>query len=149
MRLLQPGGVLGFTVWHKDNMGWVPDMRSSFETLPFEAPFPDPMPMVTNGKTEYIDPDLVSAPLQRHGFVDVKVKTAEHVMRIESAEDYLRTFGMMRDWMVGSYWGEEIKEKAGDVLDDHILRHLTEKHGGHGWDLTWSLILVTCRKPSN
>ncbi|KAI0466846.1 S-adenosyl-L-methionine-dependent methyltransferase [Xylaria cf. heliscus] len=149
MRILQPGGVLAFTVWHKDNLGWVPDMRSAFETLPFEAPMPTVLPMAPNGKSELTDPDLVSAQVTRYGFEDVKVQTAEHIMRIESAEDYLRNFEMMRDWMLKSYWSEESREKAKGVLDEHILRHLTEKYNGQSWDLTWTFILVTCRKPRN
>ncbi|KAI0185767.1 S-adenosyl-L-methionine-dependent methyltransferase [Xylaria flabelliformis] len=147
MRILQPGGILAFTVWHKDNLGWVPDMRSSFATLPFEAPMPSTLPMAPNGASEFIDPDLIPEQLTRYGFENVKVQTVEHIMRIEDAEDYLGSFGMMRDWMLKSYWSEESKEKAKDILDDHIIRHLTEKHNGQGWDLTWTLIMVTCRKP--
>ncbi|KAI0100923.1 S-adenosyl-L-methionine-dependent methyltransferase [Nemania sp. FL0031] len=149
MRVLRPGGTFAFTVWAKDNSGWVPDMRSSFETLPFEAPMPSPMPMAPNGKYEFIDPELIPEQLRRHGFEDVTVQTVEHIMRVESAEDYLRAFGTMRDWMLQAYWSEESKAKAKGVLDDHIVRHLTEKHHRRGWDLTWTLVLVTCRKPSN
>ncbi|KAI1740925.1 S-adenosyl-L-methionine-dependent methyltransferase [Xylaria scruposa] len=147
MRILQPGGILAFTVWHKDNLGWVPDMRSSFATLPFEAPMPSTLPMAPNGASEFIDPDLIPEQLTRYGFEDVKVQTVEHTMRIENAEDYLRSFGMMRDWMLKSYWSEESQGKAKDILDDHIIHHLKEKHNGKGWDLTWTLIMVTCRKP--
>jgi len=123
-------------------------MRSAFAALPFEAPMLNPLPMAVNGRGEFIDPALVSGELERHGFEDVKVETVEHVLHLEGAEDYLRSFGMMRYWMVGACWSEESKEKAKGMLDDHIVKHLTEKHGGKGWDLTWTLILVTCRKPS-
>ncbi|KAF2967251.1 hypothetical protein GQX73_g6343 [Xylaria multiplex] len=149
MRVLKPGGTLAFTVWHKGNSGWVPDMKSSFETLPFEAPMPDPFPMAPNGRAEFIDPDLIPEQLLGYGFEDVEVRTAEHIMRVESASDYLGSFGMMKDWMMQAYWSEESKEKANSMLDDHMMRHLTEKHGGQGWDLKWTMVLVTCRKPSN
>jgi hypothetical protein len=105
--------------------------------------------MAPNGRPEFTDPGLVSEQLTRHGFEDVEVRTVEHVMSVESAGDYLRTFGMMRDWMVGAYWSEESKELAKGMLDEHIVGHLTEKYGGQGWDLTWTLILVTSRKPGN
>ncbi len=149
MRVLQPGGTLAFTVWHKDNSGWVPDMRSSFEALPFEAPMPSPMPMAPNGKSEFIEPDLIPEQLRRYGFEDVEIQTAEHTMRVESADDYLHSFGMMKDWMMRGYWSEESKERASGMLDDHIVRHLTQKHNGQGWDLPWTLVLATCRKPNN
>ncbi|TGJ77140.1 hypothetical protein E0Z10_g10742 [Xylaria hypoxylon] len=149
MRVLQPGGTLAFTVWHKDNSGWVPDMRSSFEALPFAAPMPHPLSMAANGKVAFVDPDLIPEQLRSHGFEDVRVQSAEHIMRVESASDYLGSFGMMRDWMMRAYWGDESKKRAVGMLDDHIVRHLTEKHGGQGWDLKWTLVLATCRKPSN
>lgn len=148
-RVLQPGGTLAFTVWHKDNLGWVPDMASCFEALPFEAPMPNPMPMAPNGKTEFIDPDLIPEQLRRYGFEEVEVRTAEHVVHMEGAEDYLRNFAMMKDWMMRAYWTEESKEKANGMLDDHIVRHLREKHNGQGWDLPWTFVLATCRKPNN
>ncbi|KAI0424220.1 S-adenosyl-L-methionine-dependent methyltransferase [Xylaria sp. FL1042] len=149
MRVLQPGGTLAFTVWHKDNSAWVPDMRSSFEALPFEAPMPDPMPMAPNGKPEFIDADLIPEQLRRHGFEDVQVQTVEHIVRVKSADDYLQSFGMMKEWMMKAYWSEESKKKAEGMLDDHIKRHLGEKHNGQGWDLPWTLVLATCRKPSS
>ncbi|KAI0411020.1 S-adenosyl-L-methionine-dependent methyltransferase [Xylaria grammica] len=149
MRVLKPGGTLAFTVWHKGGAGWVPDMQSSFSTLPFEAPMPGALLIAPNGKTEFIDPELIPEQLRAHGFEDVQVRTAEHMMRVDSAADYLDSFGMIKDWMMRTYWSEESKEKASAMLDEHIVRHLTEKHGGQGWDLKWTLVLATCRKPGN
>ncbi|KAI0165588.1 S-adenosyl-L-methionine-dependent methyltransferase [Xylariaceae sp. FL1272] len=150
MRVLQPGGILAFSVWHKDNAGWVPDLRSSFEALPFDAPLPDPVPMAANGRPEWVDPETVQQPLLRCGFEDVGVQTEVHVQRIEDAGDYVRSFGMMRDWMVSAYWGEESRAEGmvrDGLLGGHIERHLQEKYGGRGWDLTWTYITVTARKP--
>ncbi|KAJ2986970.1 hypothetical protein NUW58_g4768 [Xylaria curta] len=124
MRVLQPGGVFAFTVWHKDNVGWVPDMRSSFETLPFDGPMPSQLPMAPNGKSEIIDPELIPEQLTGRGFEGVKVRTMERTVPVENAAGYLRRFGMMRDWMVKSYWSEESQEKARDTLDDHICRQI-------------------------
>ncbi|KAI1170969.1 S-adenosyl-L-methionine-dependent methyltransferase [Nemania sp. FL0916] len=142
MRLLKPGGTLAFTVWHKDNKGWIPDMRSSFEALPFQAPMPAEISMAPNGKVELIDPELIPQQLVNHGFRDVEVHTMEHIVQMEGAEDYLRTFGMMKNWMLDSYWDEESKAKAKDMLDDHIVRHLTEKYHGQGWELPWMLVMI-------
>ncbi|KAI1430693.1 S-adenosyl-L-methionine-dependent methyltransferase [Xylaria sp. CBS 124048] len=148
MRVLKPGGILAFSVWHKDNEGWMPDMRSCFETLPFETPMLEPMPMAPNGKQDLVDPELLPACLVNAGFEAVKVQTVKHIVPMQGAEDFLKCFGMMKGWMVGAYWSEETKRKAEGMLDDHIVKHLAEKHGGGGWDLTWTLILATCRKPN-
>ncbi|KAI1265689.1 S-adenosyl-L-methionine-dependent methyltransferase [Xylariaceae sp. FL1019] len=150
MRVLQPGGIFAFTVWHKDNAGWVSDLRSSFEALPFDAPLPDPVPMAANGRLEWVDPETVQQPLLRCGFEDVRVGMEEHVQRIEDAGDYVKSFGMMKDWMVSAYWSEESKAEGmvrDGLLDGHIEGHLREKYGAKGWDLTWTYITVTGRKP--
>ncbi|KAI2623704.1 S-adenosyl-L-methionine-dependent methyltransferase [Xylaria nigripes] len=147
LRVLKPGGIFAFSVWHKDNSGWMPDMLSSIETLPFKAPMPDRLPMVPNGKVDFVNPDLLPELLIKAGFEDVRVQTLVNAMPIHGAEDYLQCFGIMKDWIVEQYWNEETKKKASGVLDTHIVKHLAEKHGGRGWDLSWTMVLVTCRKP--
>lgn len=135
------------TVWHKDNKGWVTDLRSCFEALPFDAPLPDPLPMAIHGKHQWTDPEGVEKELRDAGFENVRVETVPLVTRVHSAEDYLSTYGMMKDWMVNTHWSEESKLKAKDMLDEHIVRHLKERHGDQGWDLHWTAVLATCQKP--
>lgn len=148
LRILKPGGVFAFSVWHKDNQGWAPDLRSCFESLPFEAPMSNPVPMAIHGKPQWVDPEGVEKELRTHGFEDVQVRTVPHVVRIHSAEDFLQSYKMMIDWMVNSCWNEESKQRAKGMLHDHIVKHLKEKHDGQGWDLHWTVILATCQKPS-
>jgi hypothetical protein len=148
-RILLPGGHFGFTVWHKENAAWAADMRTAFDSLPFEAPLPDPVPMAIHGKLEWTDPEGVRKELVDHGFVNVKVEVTEQIVRVKDAEDYLKSFGMMKTWMVNTHWSEESKEKGKDMLDDHILSHLKEKYNGEGWDMTWKAIIATCQKPSS
>lgn len=147
MRILKPGGVFAFSVWHKNTKAWSIDMRSCFEALPFDAPMPDLVPMAIHGKYQWTDPDGIEKELKAHGFENIQVKTVPLVTRVHNAEDYLNSYKMMRDWMVNTYWSEESKLKAKDMLDDHIVRHLKEKYNGQGWDLHWSVILATCQKP--
>ncbi|KAI1382703.1 S-adenosyl-L-methionine-dependent methyltransferase [Hypoxylon trugodes] len=149
MRILKPGGVFAFTTWHQDTKGWSTDMRSCFEALPFEAPMPDPVPMAINGKPQWTNPEGVEKELRSHGFENIQVKAMPHVVYIHDAEDYLKSYRMMKDWMVNTYWSEESKKKAKDMLDDHIVKHLKEKHNNQGWDLDWTVILATCQKPSS
>ncbi|KAI0831026.1 S-adenosyl-L-methionine-dependent methyltransferase [Hypoxylon sp. FL0890] len=149
MRLLKPGGVFAFSVWHEDFKGWSPDMRSAFETLPFDAPMPDPVPMAIHGKAQWTESEGVERELRAHGFKNIQIKTVPHVVRVHSAEDYLKSYRMMKDWMMNTYWSEENKLRAKDMLDDHIVRHLKEKYHNQGWDLDWTVILATCQKPSS
>ncbi|KAI0161938.1 S-adenosyl-L-methionine-dependent methyltransferase [Hypoxylon sp. FL1284] len=147
MRILQPGGVFAMSVWHKDNKGWTTDMRSCFDALPFDAPMPNPLPMATNGKTQWTDPEGIEEELRAHGFENIQVKTEPHITRVQSAEDFLDTYRMMKDWLINTYWSEESKLKAKDMLDEHIVKHLKDRYNGQGWDLSWKAVLATCQKP--
>ncbi|KAL7627251.1 hypothetical protein AAE478_001440 [Parahypoxylon ruwenzoriense] len=147
MRILKLGGMFAFSVWHKDTQGWGPDLRSCFEALPFDAPMPNPVPMAIHGKPRWADPEGIEGELRGHGFEDIQIETVPHIVRVHSAEDYLKSYGMMKNWMVSTYWSEESKLKARDMLDEHIVKHLKERHNGQGWNLSWTVILVTCRKP--
>lgn len=148
MRLLQPGGKFGFTVWSKDNEAWVPDMRSCFEALPFDAPMPNPLPMAPNGQEQFTDHEGLEKELRDQGFINIQTKTISYIDHVESAEHYIRSFDMMKKWMVNLMWSDESKEKAKDMLDGHIVKHLKEKHGSQGWNLTWKFIVATCQKPT-
>ncbi|OTA55946.1 S-adenosyl-L-methionine-dependent methyltransferase [Hypoxylon sp. EC38] len=148
MRLLKPGGMFAFSVWHKNTKGWCPDMRSAFEALPFDAPMPNPVPMALHGKAQWTDSEGVENELRAYGFENIQVKTVPHIVRVYSADDYLKSYRMMKDWMVNTYWSEESKLKAKYMLDNHIVKHLKEKYDGQGWDLDWTVILATCQKPS-
>ncbi|KAI1098738.1 S-adenosyl-L-methionine-dependent methyltransferase [Jackrogersella minutella] len=135
MRLLQPGGLFAFSVWHKDMKGWSPDLRSCFEALPFDAPMPNPVPMAIHGKPQWTDPDGIEKELRSHGFENIQVKTSSYIVCVHSAEEYLQSYRMMKDWMVNTYWTEDSKQKAQNMLDDHIVKHLKDKYNGQGWDL--------------
>ncbi|KAI0888547.1 S-adenosyl-L-methionine-dependent methyltransferase [Annulohypoxylon maeteangense] len=146
MRLLKPGGIFAFSVWHKDTKGWATDMRSCFEALPFDAPMPNPVPMAIHGKLQWTDPKGIEEELKSHGFENIQVKTMPHVVPVYSAEDYLRSYSMMKDWMINAHWSEDSKKKAQGMLDEHIVKHLKEKYNGEGWDLDWTVIQATCQK---
>ncbi|RYP63047.1 hypothetical protein DL771_009462 [Monosporascus sp. 5C6A] len=146
MRLLQPGGTFGFTVPHKDN-DWLPDMRSCFEALPFQAPFPNPSPMAPHGQLQWTEEGGIEKELGDGGFQKIETNTITHIIHVDSAEHYLRCFDMMKHWVVNTYWNEESKEKANGILDEHIVKHLKDKYNNHGWDLTWKMIVATCQKP--
>ncbi|KAH9908320.1 S-adenosyl-L-methionine-dependent methyltransferase [Xylariomycetidae sp. FL2044] len=122
--------------------------KSHFPDAAFSHPLPHPFPMFVNGKPEWTDVSGIEAELKAFGFRDIQIITASHAVPVHSGEDYIKLFGMMRDWVVKSYWSEESKERGRDMLDGHIVKHLNEKYGGKSWDTTWTMISVTCRKPS-
>jgi hypothetical protein len=145
LRILQPGGVFAISTMSKDNASWVPDMRSAFASLPFEATLPEPMHMTTNGHAEWADPEGVERKLADHGFQDTKVETIRHTQHIHDAKDFADCFAMMISWLADTYWTPEQKAEHQGSLRQRMIDHLEEKYGGRGWDLEWTMILATCR----
>ncbi|CCT63168.1 uncharacterized protein FFUJ_00210 [Fusarium fujikuroi IMI 58289] len=150
LRILQPGGLVAFSVPLASNGhdgGWVPDLRSALESLPFQTSFPDLMPVALHGKSEWVEPEGIEAELVRHGFVDVKVETVDLIRPVANAESFLASFGMMVKWIINKYWTVEQKEQYEDDFNKVLVEHLQIKHGGNGWDLKSTAILVTARTP--
>ena len=149
MRILKPGGKLGLTTWHKDSTAWAPDMKSSFAALPFDAPFPDPVPMAPNGLAQWTEEAGIRKALADGGFANVRVETVRFAMRVESAEEFVRMFDTMRQWILKMCCSEENQKKAEAVdLDGLMVKHLREKHDGKGWEINWTFIVATCEKPA-
>ncbi|KAF5590381.1 s-adenosyl-L-methionine-dependent methyltransferase [Fusarium pseudoanthophilum] len=150
IRILRPGGLVAFSVPHANNGhsgGWVPDLRSALKSLPFQTLFPDPMPVALHGKPEWVEPKGIKAELVGHGFVDVTVETVDLIHPVANAEGFLASFGMMIKWVINTYWTAEQKEQYGDDFNKILVEHLQIKHGGKGWDLKSTAILVTARTP--
>ena len=148
MKVLKPGGKLGFTVWHQESTSWVPDMRSCFAALPFEAPFPDPMPMAPHGFPHWTEEEGIQRELRDHGYTDIRTEKIRFTTHVDSAEQFVNTFDMPAQWIARSYWSEESLKKAEGLLKEYMLKHLEEKHGGQGWDLEWTFVVATCEKPT-
>jgi SAM-dependent methyltransferase len=150
IRILRPGGLLAFSVPHANNGhdgGWVPDLRSALESLPFKTSFPDPMPVALHDKPEWVEPENIEVELVRHGFVDVKIKTVDSIHPVANAEGFLASFGMMVQWIINTYWAVEQKEQYQDDFYKILVEHLRIKHGGKGWNLKSTAIIVTARTP--
>ncbi|RBA12579.1 hypothetical protein FPRO05_04029 [Fusarium proliferatum] len=137
LRILRPGDLMTFSVPHASNGhgdGWEPNLRSALESLRFKTSFPDPMPVALHSEPEWVEPEGIKAELVRHGFVDTKVETVDLIQPVADADGFLASFGMM-------------KEQYEDDFDKILVEHLQIKHGGNGWDLKSTAILVTAQTP--
>ncbi|VUC36642.1 unnamed protein product [Clonostachys rosea] len=149
-RILRPGGTLAFSVVHADTGiagGWVPDLRSTLETLPFRTPLPSPVQMAVHGKPEWVDPEGIKKALSAHGFVDILVTTISTPQHVKSPEEFATKFSMMFKWIMDTYWTEEQIAEYQAGFRDRVIKHLTEKHGNSGWDLQGTAILATAKTP--
>ncbi|POR37453.1 Uncharacterized protein TPAR_02352 [Tolypocladium paradoxum] len=145
-RMLKPGGVFGATTFPTSNaqLFWFPDMRSAFESLPFEAPLPAEMPMQLHDSGRWFDAAWIAGHLAAQGFRDVAVAVTPGRYRVEGADEFMRCFGGMLPWLMGAWWSEETRRAHPlDEVRGLVRRHLEERHGGQGWEVTWEVISVT------
>ncbi|KAM0521877.1 hypothetical protein ACHAPE_002440 [Trichoderma viride] len=146
MRLLKPGGRFGASTWPKSNgnMFWIPDMRDALQSLPFDAPIPDPMPMQMHKSGHWDDAAWIEGHLKELGLANVAVKENWGTYKVKDAADFIKCFGMMLPWVMNTFWSEGVR-KAHSVEDvrEMIRQHLEKKYNGEGWDIEWLVITMS------
>ncbi|KAK5991335.1 Methyltransferase tpcH [Cladobotryum mycophilum] len=145
IRSMKPGAIFGATTFPNSNADrfWFPDMRSAFESFPFDAPF-QKAPMQMHSSGHWYDPVWVEGHLEELGLEDVQVNVVEGNYHVESATEFAMGFGMMLPWLTSVFWDEEArKAHPAEELRELLKTHLEEKHGGKGWDIDWHVIVMT------
>lgn len=146
IRVLEPGGVLGFTTFHKE-AGWVGEVRGAFGSFPFEAPCG--MALQTTSWGNWSDVNWVRKTLTERGLQDVEVDVFAFLSHVESSDYFLANFSMMIDWIVSTSWSEELrKEHPNDEVHARVKEFLDVKYGGGGWELSWIALVASGRVSS-
>ncbi|CAI6091194.1 unnamed protein product [Clonostachys chloroleuca] len=147
-RILKPGGIFGATTFNdsvEEKRFWQPVLRAAFKTFPFEAPFPDEIPMQTHTSGKWTSRDWVEEHLKsQEGFGNVEVRLVSGTYRLQSGDEFVTAFGMMISWVMNSWWSEE--QRAAHPLEEVkelVKKYLDGKHGGKGWDISWENLVMT------
>ncbi|KAK3307398.1 S-adenosyl-L-methionine-dependent methyltransferase [Chaetomium strumarium] len=147
IRILQPGGVLGFTTWHKEP-GWMVDVKEAFTSFPFEAPCE--MPLQSSRWGDWADVNWIRKTLAGKGLQDVKVDLFAYLTRVDSAESFLATFGVMMDVIMNGCWSEELrKQHPRDEVHAMVREFLEKKYGRDGWECSWIAIIASGKLPAD
>lgn len=141
--MLEPGGVLGFTTFHRE-AGWVTEVREAFDSFPFEAPCG--MTLQTTAWGRWSDVNWARKTLVARGLQDVKVDVFAFLTQVESADAFLGNFGMMIDWIMNTSWSEEVrKEHPKEEVYRLVKEFLDRKYEGGGWELSWVALVASGR----
>ncbi|KAL7800206.1 S-adenosyl-L-methionine-dependent methyltransferase [Trichoderma ceciliae] len=146
IRILKPGGTFGASTWAKNNADifWIPDMRSAMQSLPFEAPFPDPMPMQMHHSGHWDDAAWLKNHLEGLGLANVSVKESPGTYEFANATEFMTSFGMMLPWFMNTFWSEEVREAHPvEEVKELLQQHLEERYNGAGWSIDWLVITMT------
>ncbi|KAK3389605.1 S-adenosyl-L-methionine-dependent methyltransferase [Podospora didyma] len=148
LRVLKPGGVLGFTTWHK-TPGWASEVEAAFKAFPFPAPMLTP-PLQTTTWGDWGDVNWVRQTLVDRGLEEVQVEVFEYQSRVDSADHFVTSTSMMIDWVTNSSWSEELRKEHGKEEVYGLIKDFLEKrYDGKPWDISWSALVATGRVPSD
>lgn len=143
IRILKPGGLLGFTTWHKEP-GWVDEVREAFATFPFEAPCIMGVQMTPWGS--WHDVNWARRTLEAKGIQDIEVNVFAHLTQADDPEHFLSHFSMVIDWIMNSCWSEELRsEHPRDEVHGLLKKHLERKYEGKPWEMSWIGIIASGR----
>ncbi|KAL2138696.1 hypothetical protein VTI28DRAFT_6369 [Corynascus sepedonium] len=135
IRVLQPGGILGLTTWHRE-VGWATEAKEAFKSFPFEAPFN--VPLQTTAWGDWPDANWLRRTLEEKGLEDVKVDLYAFLSHCDGPDHFVGLFGMMLEFVMDSCWSEELrKAHPKEEVLQLVKEHVTKKYGGKGWDLSW------------
>lgn len=148
IRVLKPGGVFGATTFptHKENKFWFADVQTAFSAMPFDAPFPDAMPVQMHESGTWYEPAWVATHLRSLGLQDVQVAVHSDSYYISGADEFVDMFGMMLGALTGMFWSEEqVAAHPAEEIKTLMHKHLVEKYNGHGWEVKWDVLYMTGR----
>ncbi|KAM3550960.1 hypothetical protein ARSEF4850_008095 [Beauveria asiatica] len=150
IRVLQPGGIFGATTFpaHKENSNkfWFADVETAFAAMPFDAPYPSPMPMQMHASGAWYDAAWVAAHLRALGLRDVGVAVQGGAYYVRDADDFLDMFGMMLGFVINMSWSEaQVAAHPVDEVRERLREHLVEKYRGEGWEVKWDVLYMTGR----
>ncbi|KAL2262715.1 hypothetical protein VTK26DRAFT_304 [Humicola hyalothermophila] len=132
IRVLEPGGVLGFTTWHRE-AGWLGEVKEAFKSFPFDAPCNLALQTTAWGKWD--DVNWVRKTLQEKGLQDVKVDVMAFLSPVASGAEFVSNYSMMIDWIMGSSWTEELRNAhPREEVQTLVKEYLDKKYGGGAWE---------------
>lgn len=146
-RILQPSGVCALSTW--DTVGWIPDVRAAFATLPGSPTFPDAETFyAAMGKGRWFEASFVAQKLVALGFVDVKVEVVRRTSQTKDAADFCEAFDSVTHFIMERFWNGEERRRCGPLAKQALLEHLRDKYGNGVIEMDWAAILATGRKPA-
>src|SRR4051794_10730764 len=89
IRILKPGGHLGFTTWHL-LPGFVADLEAAFKSFPFDAPFQ--WTLQTTAWGDWANANWVKKALAAKGLEDIKVDLLAHLSRVNGPDEFISHF---------------------------------------------------------
>ncbi|EXJ77172.1 hypothetical protein A1O3_10330 [Capronia epimyces CBS 606.96] len=146
-RMLQPGGILGFSSWKK--VGWYADVRAALETDP-ELPaitLNEGMRGLMTPDGHWDDEEWVKLTVQKAGFEDVTVEANPYTGTMGNVDEFLVLMGGVLGFVTKA-WTKEQQDRYFDRAKAVVEKYLRHKYNDGGIRWNWVAILTTAKKPT-
>lgn len=146
-RLLQPGGVLGFTTWKK--VGWIAEVRAAFETNPDLPKFPsneEVLGAFSSSPARWNTEAEVEKHLKTNHFVNIKV-TAVHKQTNLTVDEFVSIIPGTLGLITARMWNEEQRNKHKESAAKTTETYMRNKYGDKTITWDWTAIVATANKP--
>lgn len=149
-RILQPGGVCGFTTW--GSVPWLDDMKKAMRSVTGIPELPEHMdvPNIFSSEKIWHDPAAVREFVARHDFVDVESNLVPAVSVLDDPDGLKAVLKPPLTLMMRFFWTQEQRDEHDNpVTYDRILAWFEERlREGGPIEWHWSAVVTTCRKPA-
>jgi SAM-dependent methyltransferase len=146
-RILQPDGVVGFTIWVRNP--WLDEFRPAIEADPTLPPYPSQKDVLYHDSPESWEFESdVREKAETAGFVDVSVKVLEHDVKTTTSDARSKADGAIGA-VAERFWTPEQRNQFMKPAIDAVGKCLVDKYGENGhMNWRWRAYVATGRKPS-
>ncbi|ETN43560.1 uncharacterized protein HMPREF1541_02719 [Cyphellophora europaea CBS 101466] len=148
-RMLQPSGTLGLTTW--EHVPWIDEYRPVFEQHPEFPPYPahDELQRLFSTASAPHPWDTaagVEAHLKTHGFTDIKVQRATHILTLNVDDAVSMTPGTI-GMFASKLWTQEQRDTFMIPASTAVEEYLRDKYGDNNFTWEWKGLVGTGRNP--
>lgn len=143
LRLLESGGVAGFTSWKY--LGWwhdiaMPVLANSFPDAPS-------LPHPTNifPSRGWNEPNVVRSKLESAGFKNVAVEELSFTPETEP-ESFAAACAFLMKGMTARLWPKDVNENYAEQIQPEMVNYLRKRYEGGKWDGRMVALVATGRK---
>ncbi|KAL4882494.1 S-adenosyl-L-methionine-dependent methyltransferase [Aspergillus karnatakaensis] len=148
LRILQPGGTLGFTTWV--DVPWLLVVRAALDTISPDLRFPTSELFLSSiGSGNWRSVTWIESQLQERKMIDINVQAHTKTVAIEAA-GFVNMTMMIVPNIIKRAWSEEQVKEYEEKIRPALAEYLEGRFGKDGdVVLQWEAIVATARKSSS
>ncbi|KAI1972891.1 hypothetical protein LOZ53_001968 [Ophidiomyces ophidiicola] len=150
LRVLKPGGTLGFTVWKKS--GWLNDINDAIASMPgdLKQPTPEEFSMALENGDPWHDTDWIKSQLEKRGCKNIQITLVPRTLAPSPPSELIRVLTPLVNFIPVKFWSEEQRKESAANFAPALLEYWNAKYGADTpVPMEWIATVVTACKAEN